>query len=104
MPFFKRLKNTLKPPKRPGGLVHTRMPWKLEKVLLLQLYNLILALSEAQIPVTLLQYPKLVQDSVYLYEKLKPILAEISYEEFALTFRQTVRPELVHDFSKSVAR
>src|SRR4029077_1400512 len=53
MPFFKRLKNIVKPPKLRGGLVHTRRARKLEKVLLLQLYNLILALSEAHVPVTL---------------------------------------------------
>jgi hypothetical protein len=101
MPFFKRLKNTIKPPKIRGGLVHTRRAWKLEKVLLLQLYNLILALSEAHIPVTLLQYPKLIRDSEYLYRKLKPILGAISYTEFASTFTQTVRPELVHDFNQN---
>ena len=66
-----------------------------------QLYNLILALSEAQIPVTLLQFPKLVKDSAYLYEKLKPILGAISYAEFASTFGRTVQPELVHDFASN---
>jgi len=100
MPFLRRLKNSIKPPKLRGGLVHTRRAWKLERVLLLQLYNLILALSEAQIPVTLLQFPKLINDSAYLYEKLKPILGTISLEAFSLAFTQTVRPELVHDFSK----
>jgi hypothetical protein len=70
-------------------------------VLVLQLYNLILALSEAHIPVTLLQFPKLITDSAYLYEKLKPILGAISYVEFASTFSQTVRPELVHDFNQN---
>src|SRR5947209_202415 len=101
MPLFKRLKNTIKPPKRAGGLVHTRMTWKLEKILLLQFYNLILALSEAHIPVTLLQFPRLINDCAYLYEKLKPVLATISSDEFASTFEKTVRPELVHDFGKS---
>jgi hypothetical protein len=100
MPFFKRLKNTIKPPKRAGGLVHSRLPWRQEKILLVRFYDLILALSEGQIAVTLLQYPKLVKDSAYLYEKLKPVLRTISYEEFASAFNQTVRPELVHDFSK----
>lgn len=101
MPFFKRLKHTIKTPKLRGGFVHTRRAGKLEKVLLLQLYNLILALSEAQIPVTLLQYPKLIKDSRYLYDKLKPILGTISYTEFSSVFGQTVRPELVHDFRKN---
>jgi hypothetical protein len=101
MPLFKWLKHKIIPPKIRGGLVHTRNPWKVEKVLVLQLYNLFLALSEANIPVTLLQFPKLVRDSVYLYEKLKPVLGAISFSEFDSKFCQTVRPELVHDFSKN---
>lgn len=101
MPFLKRLKNTIKTPKIRGGLVHTRRVSKLEGVLLLQFYNLILALSEAHIPVTLLQYPRLTKDSPYLYEKLKPILGTISYIEFVSTFGQTVKPELVHEFHQS---
>ncbi len=100
MPLWKRLKWSLKPPKLAGGLMHSRAASKQEMILMAQLYNLILALSEAQIPVTLLQYPKLVSDSAYLYEKLKPILGTISYPEFASTFSQTVRPELVHDFKQ----
>jgi hypothetical protein len=103
MPFFKRLKNRIKSPKLRGGLVHSRAKWKQEKILLVRFYGLILALSEAQIPVTLLQYPKLVKDSAYLYEKLKPVLGTISYQEFASAFGQTARPDLVHDFSKSDA-
>jgi hypothetical protein len=101
MPLFKKLKHKIKPPIIRGGFVHTRNPWKVERVLVLQFYNLILALSEAQIPVTLLQFPKLVTDGEYLYEKLKPILGAISYSEFASTFSQTVRPELVHNFKQN---
>jgi len=101
MPFLKRLKNTIKPPKVAGGLMHSRVKRKQETILMGQLYNLILALSEAHIPVTLLQFPKLVKDSAYLYEKLKPILRAISYAEFASTFARTVRPELVHNFEQN---
>jgi hypothetical protein len=101
MPFWKRVKHSVKPPKVAGGLMHSRVKWKQEKILMGQLYNLILALSEAQIPVTLLQFPKLVRDSAYLYEKLKPILGAISYAEFASTFGRTVKPELVHDFASN---
>jgi hypothetical protein len=100
MPFFQRLKSTIKPPKRAGGLVHSRLPWKQEEILLKHFYDLVLTLSESHIPITLLQYPKLVKDSAYLYKKLKPVLGTISYNEFASTFSQTVRPELVHDFAK----
>jgi hypothetical protein len=81
--------------------MHSRAARKQESILMGQLYNLLLVLSEAQIPVTLLQFPKLVRDSEYLYQKLKPILGAISYSEFASTFSQTVRPELVHDFKQN---
>ena len=81
--------------------MHSRAVWKQESILIGQLYNLLLALSEAQIPVTLLQFPKMVRDSEYLYQKLKPILRTISYSEFASSFTQTVRPELVHDFKQN---
>jgi hypothetical protein len=101
MPFWSRLKNRIKPPKVAGGLMHSRAKRKQEKILMGQLYNLILALSEAHIPITLLQFPKLVKDSAYLYEKLKPILGTISYSEFTSIFNQTVRPELVHDFNRN---
>ena len=101
MTFFKRLKGKIKPPKVAGGLVYSRLPWKQEKILLVRFYELVLTLSEGQIPVTLLQYPKLVSDSAYLYEKLKPVLRTISREEFSLIFNQTVRPDLVHNFKKS---
>jgi hypothetical protein len=97
-PFLRRLVNIIRPPKLPGGLMHSRLKWKQEKILMAQFYNLILALSGAQIPVTLLQFPKLVSDSAYLYEKLKPVLGTISYDEFESKFCETVRPELVHDF------
>jgi hypothetical protein len=101
MPLLKRLKNRIKPPKLAGGLVHSRSKRKQEEILLVRFYKLILALSEAQIPVTLMHYPKFTRESAYLYEKLKPILGTISYAEFTSIFNQTVRPELVHDFNKS---
>jgi hypothetical protein len=78
--------------------MHSRAKWKQEKILMAQLYNLVLAPSEAHIPVTLLQFPKLVRESSYLYNKLKPILGAISFAEFASTFGCTVRLELVNEF------
>lgn len=100
-PFLKRLIDRIRPPKIAGGLMHSRSKCKQEKILMAQFYNLALALAEAHIPVTLLQFPKLVKDSAYLYEKLRPILGNISYFEFASTFKRTVRPELVHDFNNN---
>ena len=40
-------------------------------------------------------------DCGYLFEKLKPILRDITYESFSATFSKTVRPELVHSFNEN---
>lgn len=86
-----------------GGLWHqgSLKPGQQEQVLLNQLYKLLVDISSTNIPVTLLQYPKSVKDGDYLYENLKPILKDISYDYFIDTFKQTVQPELVHSFSKN---
>jgi len=99
LPLWQKLKGKIKPPKVPGGLFNTKRKGKQEDVLLLEFHKLMLALSSVQIPVTLLQYPKLVRDSAYLYKKLSPILGAISYEQFLTAFKQTVRPDWVHNFS-----
>jgi hypothetical protein len=95
-----KLKALFKPPKVQGGFFNTKSARKQEKVLLLEFHKLMLALSSAHVPVTLLQYPRLVKDGPYLYEKLKPILGNITSEQFLTSFNQTVRPDWVHSFSK----
>ena len=97
--LLKRLKGKIKAPNVPGGLLDTKSKSQQEEVLLRHLYKLILALSGALVPVTLLQYPRLVKDSAYLYKKLSPILGAIAYEQFLTAFKQTVRPDWVHSFS-----
>jgi len=83
----------------PGGLWLTSDENEQESILLTTLYKLELALSDSMIPVTLLRYPRIVKDSQYLYAKLKPILKEITYEQFEVVFNKTVRPEFVHSFN-----
>lgn len=88
-------------PKIAGGLVHTRSMEQgvQEEKLLKMLYNLMLCTSNTFIPLTLIQYPKLVKDSSYLYKKLKPILKTISLKEFDLTFQSLIRHDWIHDFA-----
>jgi hypothetical protein len=100
LPWWGRLKALFKPPKVQGGFFNTKSARKQEKILLLEFHKLMLALSSAHIPVILLQYPKLVKDSGYLYEKLKPMLGAISSDQFTRAFDQTVRPTWIHSFSK----
>jgi hypothetical protein len=85
----------------PGGLWRTRSaaPGDQEEALLLALYDLLLALSDTGIPVTLIRYPRLVTDSAYLYEKLKPIVGDVSYDDFEAAHRRTARPDLVTGYN-----
>jgi hypothetical protein len=99
--------NTTIPQKRaermPGGVWRTRSlePGVQEDVLLRMLYDLFLALSGTDIPVTLLRYPLLVNDPRYLFARLQPILGDIGYETFEAAFQRAVRPDLVHSFNNN---
>jgi hypothetical protein len=86
----------------PGGLWRTTSvePGEQEKVLLEQIYELLYTLSNTSIPLTLLRFPRIVHDCTYVFEKLQPILAGITYERFAEAFATTARPELVHRFDE----
>lgn len=99
--LLKRLKYVLKPPDVAGGLWHTHRAKEQEIVLLRQIYNLNLALSDSRVPVTLLKYPRIVKDGSYLYEKLHPILDGVDQQAFELAFQETVRPDLIHGFGES---
>jgi len=102
LPLHTRVMTAFKrPPRLAGGLWHTRSSkaGKQEEVLLLQLYRLLLALSDSNIPVTLMQYPRIVTDSQYLFDKLRPILADVAYEKFESVFKKTARPDLVSRFA-----
>jgi len=87
----------------PGGLWLTTStdPGEQEGILLWQFYDLLLALCDAAVPVTFMRYPRIVTDRPYLFEKLKPILRDTTYESFAAAFDKTVRPELVHSFNEN---
>jgi len=102
-PFIKRLKHKIKQKEVPGGLWYARPgnPGVQEEVLLKKIYKLMLDISDANIPVTLMRYPRITKDGPYLFEKLKPILRDIAYESFFEAFNKTVRPELVHSFNKN---
>ncbi|MDA0921208.1 MAG: hypothetical protein O2945_19235, partial [Planctomycetota bacterium] len=101
--FLARLKHIIKPRLFAGGLWHTKSSnsKKQENILLMQMYKLMLAISDAEIPVTLIRYPRLTKDSPYLFSKLKPVLHDIGFEFFCETFNNVVRPELVHSFNEN---
>lgn len=104
MSLFMRLRTLLLPFYRPisiqGGLWQSHKKHKQEDMLLHQLYKLMLALSNTTVPVTILQYPRLVKDSSYLYEKFEPIMGDITYPDFESIFNNIVRPDWIHSFKK----
>ncbi len=103
LPSDERLKHMSTPREFPGGLWHTRSsePGVQEVILLSQVYKLLLAISDTAVPVTFIRYPRIVKDCRYLFDKLKPVLRDITYESFSASFSKTVRPELVHSFNKN---
>ena len=102
MSWIMRLKHRIKPQNFLGGLWHTSSskPGKQEEMLLMQLYKLLLAISDTALPVTFMRYPRIINDCAYLYAKLGPILGSMTYEAFNAGFSRAVRPELVHSFNK----
>lgn len=99
--FRRRLQSWFKPVWVDGGLWHTDRQYEQEQILLRQVYKLLLAVSETDVPVTLLRYPRLVKDSAYLYRKLSPLVETIAYERFLSVFEQTVRPDWMHSFNQN---
>lgn len=99
---YRKFKHMIKPRSFPGGLWHTSSlkPGIQEAILLRQLYKLMLSISNTSLPVTFMRYPRIVKDCEYLFEKLKPVLSNITYELFHEAFLKTVRPELIHSFNK----
>jgi hypothetical protein len=83
----------------PGGLVFTEDPQRQAGVLAELFHNLIFALTRADIPMTFIAYPRLIRDCDYLYEKLKPLVADIDRDRFCEAFHKVRQPEWVHAFT-----
>ena len=99
--FFNQLKHLVRPRIFRGGLWHTSKPKDQEDVLSIQIYKLILALSNTSIPITFMRYPRIVKDRMYLYEKLKPAIGNMDYDLFCEAFDKSARPALVHSFNEN---
>ena len=101
MSVLGRIRRRFKRKGLPGGLwsVASDSADDQERVLLEKLYRLMLGVSGHLVPTTFLRYPLLVEDSAYLFEKLRPILTGTSHDEFRTAHQKIARPELVHDFA-----
>lgn len=84
----------------PGGLFGTREPEKQEQMLLERFFKLFWIAAKNDIPVTLLDFPRIVQDPEYLRQKLIPIFGSLQLEKkrFDYAFLLISKPELVHKF------
>jgi hypothetical protein len=82
----------------PGGLWLVRRPDAQSDMLRRQFSSLMECLARHDVPITLLWFPRLVQDGAYLFDKLQPVLAGVSAEAFQSAFSATARPELAHVF------
>lgn len=68
-----------------------------------QFHQLMVALARYDIPHTLLEFPRLVEDQAYTFRKLGPLLGGIDEARFAECFAACARRELVHDFGQRPA-
>jgi hypothetical protein len=82
------------------GFRRIRNPDEQENVLAQHFYKLLHTLAQHDVPTTMMFFPRLSTDPVYLYQKIRFLLGEIDYKEFADAFRVVSRPELIHKFEQ----
>ena len=68
----------------PGGMLYSLHPLDQARVVAVGFHNLVQRLVQADIPVILLDFPRLAGDPAYLHNKLRPWLPEHVTEEAAL--------------------
>ena len=89
--------------KTPGGMWGTKDKSRQEDILARMFFKLIYVIIRYDIPHTFLEFPRLALDPAYTYEKLRPILKDMKYEEFAEIFQETSKPELINKFTENAA-
>lgn len=84
-----------------GGMIKTSSPEKQQFVLLKSLSHLLVECAKHDQPISLIHYPRLMDDASYLYRKLNPILGEITEATFVEAHQKTLKPDWVsRTFSK----
>lgn len=90
--------------KLPGGLWLTDDPARQREMLERQFAKLFETLARHEIPVTLLWFPRLIQDAEYLFRQMAWLLRDTDKTEFERVFRETARPDWVHEFPENAGR
>jgi len=93
----------LDPLAHPGSLWRTKDPSKQEEILAGQFYATIFPLVKHDVPIYLMEFPRLVTDADYLFKVLKALLSDhgVSRLQFLDAHKAIARPALVHQFAKS---
>ena len=81
-----------------GGLFGTKIASEQELVLARKRYSLMHTLSKHEIPLMLLNFPMIIDDSEYLYRNLHTVFPSMDKERFDVAFAKICKPELVHKF------
>ena len=84
-----------------GGIWDADKPEEQENVLAHKLYHLMLTLAQYSIPLTLLDFPRLVNDGEYLWKCLSPVFPRIEKSNFSPVFANLAHPEWVNQFENS---
>ena len=83
----------------PGGIWGCKDPLDQEQFLATNLHQLIVSLAKWNLPHTLLHFPRLAEDSDYLYSKLSPIFTGVLQNNFKNAFSEISKPSLIHSFN-----
>jgi hypothetical protein len=101
LPWHKRWRARLKRKPIPGGRWPSAQHLPQAPLLVDRVHRLLLAAAAHDVPVTLLAYPRLVCDPVYLYDRLAPLLPGIDRPRFDAAFHAEVRPDRLHAGSRA---
>lgn len=80
----------------PGGIVYSLNPIDEARLLALGFHELMHTLVKHDVPLVMLDFPRLVEDPDYLYEKLHPVIGDkVDRERALLAHRETAVPSKV---------
>lgn len=92
---------SLAPQEVVGGLEGVDNPADQEGFFLRKFYDFLQFVSLYQIPLTTLQYPRLVLDGEYLYLKLRPLLGQLPQGRFMEVFNELSDSSMVHCYTSA---
>ncbi|HEF4780142.1 TPA: hypothetical protein SAP37_005276 [Burkholderia multivorans] len=80
----------------PGGVVYSLNPLDQARILAMGFHRVVHALVRKNIPIIFLDFPRLIEDGEYLYERLRPIIGHMVSPATAMrAHRETAKPDLV---------